>query len=176
MSKGKINLIVAYDDNRGIGYKNGLPWPVNKEDMERFKRLTEGHIVIMGRKTWESIPAQYKPLKNRVNVVLTNQYLLDGQRFYNQEVTVFHELDTIMNLLHFNWHESKEIFIIGGERAYREALELGRVDRVYATHLYGIFPADRWFPLLPAELSWRVARASMLNGTGEFLTFTKETK
>ena len=71
----KFSMIVAHDSNYGIGYDNKIQWDV-PEDMEHFSNITQGgtgnnNAVIMGRKTWESIPLKFKPLKNRLNVVLS---------------------------------------------------------------------------------------------------------
>ena len=67
-----IKLILATDKNGGIGYKNKLPWPSLKKDMEKFKSLTSNNICIMGSKTWNSLPK--KPLPNRINVVLSSHH------------------------------------------------------------------------------------------------------
>ena len=67
-----INLILATDKNGGIGYKNRLPWPSLKKDMEKFKSLTSNNICIMGSNTWNSLPK--KPLPNRINVVLSSHH------------------------------------------------------------------------------------------------------
>ena len=70
-----MNLIVAYCKNRGIGFKNTLPWKLSL-DMNRFKKLTIGNknnAVIMGRNTWESLPLKYKPLPKRTNIILTTK-------------------------------------------------------------------------------------------------------
>lgn len=69
-----IRLIYAQDTLGGIGYKNTLPWSI-KADMAYFKELTTGGVVVMGRKTWESLPRQYRPLINRENVVVSSSYL-----------------------------------------------------------------------------------------------------
>ena len=66
-----VNAILAMDNNMGIGYDNTLPWPHNKKDMKWFRDCTSGHVVVMGRKTWESFGS--KPLPNRINVVVTNK-------------------------------------------------------------------------------------------------------
>src|ERR1700722_19556919 len=65
-----IKMIVAYDENRVIGYKNTIPWR-NPEDMKLFKTHTTGNTIVMGRKTWESFPK--KPLPNRVNIILSSR-------------------------------------------------------------------------------------------------------
>ena len=83
----QIQLIVAMDSERGIGKNNDLMWHL-AADMRFFKETTSGHIVVMGRKNWDSIPTKYRPLSNRENVVLTR-----NTDFSAEGATVFHSLE-----------------------------------------------------------------------------------
>lgn len=105
----ELNLIWAQSSSGVIGRDNGIPWQV-PEDMARFKELTMGHTVVMGRLTWESLPARFRPLPGRRNVVLTRQvgYLADGAE-------VFRFLDDV---------PLEDAWVIGGSQIYGLAMPL----------------------------------------------------
>lgn len=114
-------VIVASDRGDCIGNKNGIPFP---SDMQFFKEQTMGNVVIMGRKTWESLPLKYKPLPGRINVVVSTTYddgrwalEKNGERFY-----VFHSLDQAIKFAQSE-HPQKEHFIIGGWQLYQKAFQ-----------------------------------------------------
>lgn len=121
----KICAIVAVSENGVIGVNGGLPWEPIKDDLKRFKALTAGHAVIMGRVTWESLPV--RPLPNRGNIVITK----------TMRPTEFAWLcgqfeGAIYTAYKFLGHE--KVFIIGGERLYKEAIPL--CDEVYLTRVH----------------------------------------
>jgi dihydrofolate reductase len=122
-----INIIVAYDKNLAIGKDNTLVWR-QSADLKRFKELTTGHTVVMGRKTYESIG---RPLPNRRNIVITRQDIkIDG-------VEIINSIEDIKNI-------KEDIFIIGGGEIYKNCLILA--DRVFATEIDCEIEADTWFP------------------------------
>ncbi len=128
-----ISVICALAEDRGIGRKQELLWRL-PNDMRRFKTLTEGHIVVMGRKTFESLPKGALP--NRKNIVLSSMPEAMGATCISctsmEEAIQLSESD-------------KEIFIIGGAGAYQEAL--GLADKMYLTFVHATFPdADVYFP------------------------------
>ena len=132
----RIALICAMARNRVIGRGNALPWrlPV---DMKHFRALTTGHVLLMGRKTFESLG---RPLPNRTNIVIT------GQRDYAAEgALVAHSLDDALALAtkHVS-SDSPEIFVIGGENLYAQMLP--RADRLYITLVETEAEGDAWFP------------------------------
>jgi len=130
----RVNAILAMDDNMGIGWKNTLPWPHNKRDMQWFRECTSGHIVVMGRNTWESFGS--KPLPNRINVVVTNRYHdLEGKP---DHVMRGHINGIITELLFSN--PGLKIFIIGGANLYRQALPF--CDRLYLSTIRGSYQCD----------------------------------
>lgn len=132
---GRINIIVAHGNKRAIGKDNKLLWNL-PADMKRFKEITTGHTVVMGRKTYESIG---KPLPNRTNVVITS----NPESIESEEV-ISGELPFIKDLI-MNGTLGKEIFIIGGEQVYKEFLPIAK--RLYITKVIGDFPeADTFFP------------------------------
>lgn len=127
-----INLIVATGSDGSIGKNGDLIWHI-KDDLRRFKTLTMGHPVIMGRKTWESLPK--RPLPGRRNIVLTRSQ--DYQAGEGAET--FSSIDRALEEC-----KNENPFIIGGEQIYETMLP--RADRIYLTEIKGECPeADAWF-------------------------------
>ena len=129
----KITLVVAMAQNRVIGRDNALPWHL-PEDLRRFKALTTGQAVIMGRKTWDSLPAKFRPLPNRLNIVVTRN------RDYRAEgATVVGSLDAAI-------HASQTLtpFVIGGAELYAHALPLAQ--RLELTEIDADIEGDAHFP------------------------------
>lgn len=135
----RTSLIVAMDRNGLIGNETGLPWHLSA-DLRRFRKLTTGHPIIMGRKTLEHIGG---PLKERLNIVMTRR--TDCQSVL-QGCVVAHSLDEAMQ----SARDAKapmrtdEVFIIGGAEIFRQAMPL--IDRVYLTIVEGAFTGNTWFP------------------------------
>lgn len=134
----KVSLIVAMDLERGIGKNNDLMWHL-PADMKFFKETTSGHIVVMGRKNYDSIPTKFRPLPNRENVVLTRNtdYKAEG-------CLVFNSLEDCLE--HYKNEENKTVFIIGGGEIYRKALEINCVNEMYISHVNRLYGADTFFP------------------------------
>ena len=133
--------IAAVDRNGAIGYRGRLLCHL-PDDLRRFKALTLGHTVVMGRKTFESLPAG--PLKNRRNIVITRR--LD---FAPEGVTVVHSLDEALAC-----GGQGEVIVIGGEQVYAQALP--RVSRLYLTVIDHAFEqVDAWFPHIDTD-HWTV--------------------
>lgn len=137
-----IKLIVAHDENNVIGYKNSIPWR-NSEDLSIFKSLTTNNTVIMGRKTWESLPK--KPLPNRVNIVISTQ------NFENQPGVIF--CKTMSQAIR---HPSiiGDIYIIGGSSIYDFALSIDIVDEIIVSLIPGIHDGDAFFQSLNVYDDW----------------------
>ena len=157
-------ILVAADDMYGIGYKGGLPWH-NPRDLAFFKRTTENQVVIMGRKTWESLPK--KPLSNRENYVLSNLAGVWGvvsDREYEHTYWSSNLLDALIDCESM-WHH-KQIYIIGGRQIYDAALQLGVVKAVIISHIHGIFDVDTYFPPLcnTQDYQWRLDRLDNFAG------------
>ncbi|MGD0340984.1 MAG: dihydrofolate reductase [Bacteroidales bacterium] len=136
-----ISIIVAVSEDLGIGKDNNLLWHL-PEDMKRFKRLTTGKTVIMGRKTWESLPR--KPLTDRRNIVITD---IAGEEFEGAESAV--SIDDAAS----KCKKDEEAFIIGGGSIYRQFMPLA--DRLYITHVHKKRPADTFFPKIDPKI-WNV--------------------
>ncbi len=128
----KISIIVAVAQNWAIGKDNDLLWHISK-DLKRFKKITEGHPVFMGKKTFESLPKA--PLPNRTNIVITD----DKNDHFEGCVTVFSIEDA---LEHCN--EVSESFIIGGGSIYKQFLPFA--SKLYLTKVHQDFEADTFFP------------------------------
>jgi dihydrofolate reductase len=137
-------IIIAYDQNRGIGASNDLLWLRDlPSDLQHFKELTSGNAVVMGRKTYESIG---RPLLNRQNIVISRQSIeIDGV--------------TVVSSLEEAYHVAKpdDIYVIGGGQIYE--LALGSVDEVVATEVQASFPqAEIFFSPLDASVWHEVSR------------------
>ena len=147
MPSPRVSLVAALATNRVIGRGNALPWHI-PEDLKRFKALTLGHPVIMGRKTFESILAILgKPLPGRLNIVLTRSSLpstLDNLT----EVRRVSSLEQAIQAA----GETDEVFVIGGAEIYALALPLA--DRLYLTEILADVNGDTFFPVRD-EAEWR---------------------
>jgi len=140
-----ISIIAAMDSKRGIGKNNSMPWHIS-DDFKRFKSLTSGHTIIMGRKTFESIG---RILPGRQNIIITQNSKFNIQDLASQGQAlrsyVVHSLEEAIEKAK-NSIGSDEIFIIGGGQIFKEALEKNLVDKLYLTIIDGDFDADTFFP------------------------------
>jgi dihydrofolate reductase len=144
-----ISIIVAVSEDWGIGKDNELLWHI-PEDLKRFKKLTFGNTVIMGKKTWESLPR--RPLPGRKNVVLTD----DLQDCIDCSVTAYSIEDALGKC-----EKEKEIFVIGGGSVYRQFMPIA--DRLYITHVHRKAPADVFFPEIDFNI-WEVIEKEEFKG------------
>lgn len=143
-----MNLIVAVSDNWGIGYKNKLLFSV-PADMKFFRETTKDSVVIMGRKTLESFPGK-KPLKNRVNIVLTNH-----SDYKVEDAIICH---SVQDAIEYSKRYDKEVFVIGGEAVYREFLPFCK--KAYITKIHAKTEADSFFPNLDENPDWKLKNVS----------------
>ena len=141
-----VSLLVAMDEQNGIGKDNRLPWHLSA-DLKRFKALTMGHHVIMGRKTYESIG---RPLPGRVNVIITRSpdYQAEG-------CVIAHSLREALSIAELAGES--EAFVIGGGQIFAQALPLA--DRIYLTRVHTISQADVFFPPFDIE-DWSLQATS----------------
>lgn len=137
--QSKISLIVAMSENRVIGRGNALPWRL-PDDLKHFKRITTGHAVVMGRKTYDSMG---KPLANRRNIVITRQ-----GGFRAEGVTVAHSVEEAIAQA-----GEGEVFIIGGAEIYKAAMPF--VTRMYVTLIGADMEGDTYFPEF-SRSEWRL--------------------
>lgn len=146
-----IELIVAYDTNRCIGKNGEIPWNI-PEDMKHVKTLSLGKTVIMGRKTWESLPAKFRPLPGRTNVIITSQ-VLDVPA----GVHVYTSIDEALSA-----HKNDSIVGFGGERIFAALLPLA--DRLYTTEVnQTVEHGDAFFPSIDENI-WHVVSTEVHEG------------
>ncbi|MBQ7765483.1 MAG: dihydrofolate reductase [Lachnospiraceae bacterium] len=143
-----MKLIVAVDENWGIGYKNQLLVRI-PSDQRFFRETTTGNVVVMGRKTLESFPGG-KPLKDRVNIVLTKE---NRESVYGE--VIVHSVEEALEEIK---KYSEEIFIIGGETIYRQFLPY--CNEAYVTKIEYKYEADAHFPNLDEDAEWKMVEES----------------
>jgi dihydrofolate reductase len=120
-----INIIVAMSNNFVIGKNNTLPWHL-PTDLKYFKDTTKGHTVVMGRKCWESIPENYRPLPNRKNIVVSR-----NKDYVAKGAIVINDLEQILSS---NENNFEQIFIIGGAELYKEAFKYA--NKLFLTQIF----------------------------------------
>lgn len=138
-----LKILVAFDENRVIGKNNALIWHL-PADLKRFKALTTGHVIIMGRKTFESIG---RPLPNRTTIVISRQ-----QDLKIEGVILAHSVEEA--ILKAKSISRDDIYIVGGAEIYQLSLPLA--DQILVTQLHDIFEGDAFFPEISPAI-WEVA-------------------
>jgi len=156
-----ITIIVAVDSNNAIGYRNNLLVHL-PGDLKRFKKITMGHCVIMGKKTWESLPK--KPLEGRKNIVLTDNEL---DCFDCAETA--RSIDEALNCC----DSGREVFVIGGGSIYRQFMPLA--DRLMVTHIHKKFRADTFFPFIDPGVWYVAEEEDHITDGKEGISFTYTT-
>ncbi|MBI2989949.1 MAG: dihydrofolate reductase [Candidatus Magasanikbacteria bacterium] len=154
-----ISLIAAVSKNNCIGKNGELPWHI-PEDMKHFKEKTMDTVVIMGRKTWESIPEKFRPLKGRKNVVITRQ----DQYPAPLGVEIHHSLDKALEA-----HRNEKIAIIGGGQMYD--LSIDKANLLYITHVDRVVEGDTFFPDIDKN-AWRETERENREGFS-FVTYER---
>lgn len=162
-----INIIAAITDNNALGKDNKLLFRL-KKDMEHFKNITTDNVVIMGRKTYESIG---KTLPNRVNIVLSRN-MESNEDFYT-----FDSIEKAIEWSKENYPQ-KEIFIIGGASVYDKALKDDMVDKLYMTKIkQTVEDADAFFPEIDYKRKWSITSVERFFENGiEFFIYEAEKK
>lgn len=141
----RISTIAAVATNGVIGKDNDLVWSL-PDDMKFFMDTTQGHVIITGRKNYESIPEKYRPLKGRTNVVVTR-----NESYHAEGAVVVHDLEDAVAFARSAGET--ECFIIGGGQIYQLALDAGMVDTQYITHVDAEPEGDAHYPI-DAWLGW----------------------
>lgn len=132
-----INAIIAYDDKFGIGKNGKLPWEHCPADMKWFRECTNGHVVIMGRKTWESLGS--KKLPNRINIVVTRSNI-EG----NPDGVYQGEMDKLFRMIKREYSDLKT-WVIGGADIYKQSMPF--CDNIYTTQFSGDYNCDTFVPM-----------------------------
>lgn len=148
-----VTQILAVDEEWGIGKDNTIPWH-NKEDFKHFKETTKGGFVVMGRKTWDSLPK--KPLDCRINVVISS-HEIDGPNICSSQI------DGVIE--YCNLHKQRNTFIIGGGTIYKQTLSY--TDSILLSRIKGKYDCDTFYDQSNLD-------EFVLNSTKEFETFTLE--
>ncbi|MFN4763866.1 dihydrofolate reductase [Gillisia sp. Q332] len=133
-----LTLIAAAGENNELGKNNDLVWHL-PDDFKRFKKITSGHHIIMGRKTFDSFP---QPLPNRTHVVITRQ-----ENFKKPGIIVVHSLERAIELT----KDDPQAFVIGGGEIYKMTMDVA--DKIELTRVHGEFKADTFFPEID-ESQW----------------------
>lgn len=160
-----FSLIVAADRANGIGLAGALPWPKLAADLAHFRALTMGHAVIMGRRTWDSLPASVRPLPGRVNIVLSRTERNLGERQVTNATTWRAEsLDAALDWCTHSAFGAAggKTFVIGGGSIYALALAHPDLATVYLTRIDAAYECDTWLPPLDG---W--ARAEVISEHAE---------
>lgn len=131
-----VTIIAAAGENNALGKDNGLVWHL-PDDFKRFKKLTTGHHIIMGRKTFESFP---QPLPDRTHVVITRR-----DNFKKEGIVTVHSLERAIDIS----KGDSEAFVIGGGEIYKMAMQVA--DKIELTRIHGTFEADTFFPEINEE-------------------------
>jgi len=167
MAPVMLSLIVASTHKGGIGKDGTLPWKL-PEDMAHFKRVTTAvsvdgkqNAVIMGRKTWESIPERFRPLSGRLNIVLTSA----RESNYPEGVLVARSIAAAVETLEGR-SDVGEVFVIGGQAAYQEAIGMPSCIRIYMTRVAKDFECDAFFPMLD-EKHFQIVHVSATRSSGD---------
>lgn len=172
-----FSIIAAVDTKSGIGKNGNLPWHL-PADMKYFKTITTAgssddkpNVVIMGRKTWESIPENFRPLPGRLNIVLSrdsNFTIPDG----------IYKADSLDNALFFvsgKGENCGEVFVIGGSQIFEQAIARPECQKLFLTRLDDEFFCDTFFPAIPSNFA-EVSRKGPLEDQGIGLTFCEYSK
>jgi dihydrofolate reductase len=154
-----ISLIAAVAQNRALGKDGQLLWHL-PEDMRYFRETTRGKPVIMGRKTWESLPDVFRPLPGRRNIVISRNPAYDAPG-----ATLAGSLEEAVRLA----QDDAEVFVIGGAEIYRQALPLAQ--RLYLTEVARDFDADAFFPEFSASDWTEISRSAAKNCADLDFTF-----
>jgi len=147
----RLSIICAIDKAGAFGFKGDLPWRF-PEELKWFRSVTMGHHVLMGRRTWESLPSFAKPLKGRTNIVLTSR----GDLALPEGVAKISSLDQLQTL--DSLEKDSQVFIIGGKSLVEGALLNPSLKSIYLTCVDGTFEADIFLPTLIPYLTMHDAR------------------
>ena len=139
-----VSAIAAVSKNGVIGRDNDLPWKL-PDDMKFFMETTSGHHVIMGRKNYDSLPSKFKPLPNRINIVITRQ-----KEFEAPHCIVLNDVMEAINIAESAGET--ELFVIGGAEIYKLAMD--QTDRLYLTEIDAVVEGDTYFPSVD-KTTWK---------------------
>lgn len=169
--KNEFTIIVAIDKNNGIGKNGDMPWYL-PDDLKHFKEVTTKtknddfvNVVVMGRKTWESIPANFRPLKNRINVILTK----DKKYSAPNNIIISDNFDDMFDIISkINDVKINKIFVIGGQQIFEQAIKLEECREIIVTHIESSFDCDTFFPSFLGEFELKEKSSMISNNDVDF--------
>lgn len=167
-----FSLIAAVDKKRGIGKEGKLPWHL-PTDLKYFNDVTTGkgkNVVIMGRLTFESIPAKQKPLKNRINMVITRN------EAYKVPAGVECAVSLEQGLVRASAHHPEEIFVIGGAQIFTDAIRHPECTTIYLTEIESVFDCDTFFPKVDKNIFKKASESQVHEENGvrfRFIVYKK---
>lgn len=148
-----IHIIAAVGaSNHVIGVNGDLPWSKLASDMKHFRDTTMGHPVVMGRKTWDSLPEVCRPLPGRENIVLTRN--VSSVKINKGQVIIHKNIDIVLEIA-----KTEEVFVIGGAEIYQ--LFMPHAQSLHVTFVHGEFEGDAYFPSIPKN-EWRISCARLV--------------
>lgn len=171
-----FNLIAAVSRNRGIGFKNKIPWAFPSKDSTYFKKITcdslnnKNNAIIMGKNTWKSL--NNNVLRGRYNFVLSRTFE-DNKHFASDNNSYFYtasSLDSALSIIDKR-NDINEVFIIGGEQLYNQTITDKRCDKVYLTEIEEDYECDTFFPKLPKWMSLQKSDVDYCDKIDNYLTF-----
>jgi dihydrofolate reductase len=164
----ELIIIAAIAKNNAIGQNGQMPWPNNeyKEDMKRFKELTTGNPVIMGRLTYESIPKRFRPLPKRQNIILSRNPNYDSHPDVKVEGSIQKVIFELAKV------QTPKAYVMGGAAIYKLAMPLA--DTLQITHIKKPYEADTFFPEINMDL-WKIENEEQCveDNRLTFVTYTK---
>ena len=175
----QFSIIVAVDKNFGMGKAGGLPWHLPGE-LKHFKEITTAsaensakqNAVIMGRKTWDSLPEKFKPLPGRLNIVLTRNKNISLPNGVGRAVG----LDEALSLIEKNKSKVGQVFVIGGAEVFAAALKHPHCQNIYLTQIDQVFDCDVFFPKNFSAFFKKIEESSLHKEQGfsyQFLKFSR---
>ena len=169
----ELTLIAAYaKDSQGrnvIGNNGEIPWRIS-EDMKRFKQFTLNHPVIMGRKTYESIPERFRPLPDRTNIVVS--------KTLNPEmkgILVARTIEDALTLAQANCSQGEPAYVIGGEQIYRVTINRDETTRLEITEVKVTYEGDAFFPEINPDIWKEANRVRGENRWYDFVSYVRRT-
>ena len=155
----KLNMIVAFCKNRGIGNHNIIPWYI-QDDFKQFKNITsreKNSGIVMGKNTWLSLPR--KPLKNRENIILSSTLSYSEVKKYDN-IKIFSKKD---ELDYYLAKKKEPSWIIGGENIYNQYMTHKNLNKIFVTYIDKQFECDTFFPELPAHFELKYSSEKKIN-------------
>lgn len=149
-----IKAILAHDDEWGIGKNGSLPWPHNSADLRLFKKLTEGHAVVMGANTWNSLPI--KPLPNRFNFIISSNTNLEKVETATGIYTGRSVARIVKDVIETRYTDLGDVWVIGGAQLFASCIDI--IDEMVLNNIHGVYDCDTFLPKCEIEQKFAIKR------------------